>query len=199
MRANVSLSLQNGMFQFQWAIAEKRRGEGGERCEGRKRRRILKIKMWPTRQQSVNHIVRWKRTHCCTCGLSPDRRVFNLQPHSKGVWPAVSNDGSGIGRVAGLHPTKEGQERSGVLWNAVVRPRRELELANFSLFTRAILKERARNVFPDLWANQSAGFCVSYESLQWPSCVFRPNLHHGSLGTLICISILKIPCFKFRI
>lgn len=111
----------------------------------------------------------------------------------------MSNDGSGIGRVAGLHPTEEGQKGGGVLRNAVVGPGRELELANFPLFTGAVLKERAKNVVPDLPANQSAGFCVSRENLQGPSCVSGPNLHHGALRTLTCKSILKIPCIKFRI
>lgn len=64
---------------------------------------------------------------------------------SKGVRPAVSDDGTGVRRVAGLHPTQEGQEGGGVLGNAVVRPRRELELANFPLLARAVLKERGRS------------------------------------------------------
>lgn len=59
----------------------------------------------------------------------------------------MSDDGTGVGRVAGLHPTEEGQEGGRVLWNAVVGPRRELELANFPLFTRAVLKGRAGNAF----------------------------------------------------
>lgn len=54
----------------------------------------------------------------------------------------MSDDGTGVRRVAGLHPTQEGQEGGRVLGNAVVRPRRELELANFPLLARAVLKER---------------------------------------------------------
>lgn len=57
----------------------------------------------------------------------------------------MSNDGTSIGRVAGLHPAEEGQEGGGVLGNAVVGPRRELELANFPLFAGAVLKQRRRN------------------------------------------------------
>ena len=58
----------------------------------------------------------------------------------------MGNDGSGVRRVAGLHPTEEGQEGGGVLWYAVVRPRRELELTNFPFLTRAILETTVRGL-----------------------------------------------------
>lgn len=56
----------------------------------------------------------------------------------------MGDDGSGVGRVAGLYPAKEGQEGGGVLGNTVVRPRRELELTDLPLLTGAVLQEDKR-------------------------------------------------------
>lgn len=56
----------------------------------------------------------------------------------------MGDDGSGVRRVAGLHPTEEGQEGGRVLWYAVVGPRCELELTNLPLLTRAILERTER-------------------------------------------------------
>lgn len=56
----------------------------------------------------------------------------------------MGDDGSGVRRVAGLHPAEEGQEGGRVLWYAMVRPRRELELTNLPLLTRAILQRTDR-------------------------------------------------------
>lgn len=56
----------------------------------------------------------------------------------------MGDDGSGVRRVAGLHPTEEGQEGGRVLWYSVVRPRRELELTNLPLLTRTILETTER-------------------------------------------------------
>lgn len=56
----------------------------------------------------------------------------------------MGDDGSGVGRVAGLYPAKEGQEGGGVLGNTVVRPRRELELTHLPLLTGAVLQEDKR-------------------------------------------------------
>lgn len=58
----------------------------------------------------------------------------------------MGDDWSGIRRVAGLHPTEEGQEGGRVLWYTVVRPRCELELTNLPLLTGAILEKTARRV-----------------------------------------------------
>lgn len=56
----------------------------------------------------------------------------------------MGDDGSSVRRVTGLHPTKEGQEGGWVLRYTVVRPRCELELTDFTLLTRAILKSVER-------------------------------------------------------
>lgn len=56
----------------------------------------------------------------------------------------MGDDGSGVRRVAGLYPTEEGQEGGRVLGYTVVRPRRELELTNLPLLTRAILERTER-------------------------------------------------------
>lgn len=53
----------------------------------------------------------------------------------------MGDDGSGVGRVAGLYSAKEGQEGGGVLGNTVVRPRRELELTHLPLLTGAVLQQ----------------------------------------------------------
>lgn len=68
----------------------------------------------------------------------------------------MGDDGSGIRRVAGLHPTEEGQERGWVLWHAVVRPRRELELTNLPLLARAIL-EKNRKRERERWVGRVDG------------------------------------------
>lgn len=54
----------------------------------------------------------------------------------------MCDDGSGVRRVAGLHPAQKSQERRGVLWHAVVRPRCELELTNLPLLTGSVLEEK---------------------------------------------------------
>lgn len=59
--------------------------------------------------------------------------------HTHGFPPAVDYHGPGVWRVAGLHPAQEGQERSGMLGHAVVRPGCELELTYLSLLTGATL------------------------------------------------------------
>ncbi len=56
----------------------------------------------------------------------------------------MGDDGSSIRRVAGLHPTEEGQEGGRVLWYAMVRPRCELELTNLPLLTRTVLERTER-------------------------------------------------------
>lgn len=51
----------------------------------------------------------------------------------------MDNHGSCIWGVAGLDPTKEGQERGWVLRHTVVRPGRELEVTDFALLIGAAL------------------------------------------------------------
>lgn len=110
-------------------------------------------------------------------------------------WPAVGNDGSGIRRVAGLHPTEEGQEGGGVLWHAVIRPRRELELTNFPLLTRAILETTVRGRLESV-------YCTPAQNMFKPSAWLGPNFqdcrvqtppkipHHGlqsvAINILVC-------------
>lgn len=53
----------------------------------------------------------------------------------------MSDDGSGIRRVAGLYSAEEGQEGGRVLGYTVVRPRRELELTDLALLTGAVLEK----------------------------------------------------------
>ena len=53
--------------------------------------------------------------------------------------PAVYHHGPRIWRIAGFHPSQEGQERGGVLRYPVVRPGCELELPHLSLLTGAVL------------------------------------------------------------
>lgn len=53
--------------------------------------------------------------------------------------PAVHHDGAGVGRVAGLDSPQKSQEWRWVLRHPVVRPRRELELADLTFLTGAIL------------------------------------------------------------
>lgn len=55
------------------------------------------------------------------------------------ISPAVSDDGPCIWWIAGLYPPQECQEGRWVLGHAMIRPRCELELTNFTLFTRTIL------------------------------------------------------------
>ena len=57
-------------------------------------------------------------------------------PHT----PAVDHHGSGIWGVAGLDAAQEGQEGGGVLGHAMVRPGRELELADLPLLVGAALE-----------------------------------------------------------
>lgn len=53
--------------------------------------------------------------------------------------PAVSDDGSSIRRVAGFDPAEEVEEGGGVLWNAMIGPRCELELTHLSSLTASTL------------------------------------------------------------
>jgi len=62
--------------------------------------------------------------------------MLNFKPEQS---PAVCDDGPGVRGVAGLDPAQEGQEGGGVLRDAVVRPRRKLELSHLTLLTRSIL------------------------------------------------------------
>lgn len=58
------------------------------------------------------------------------------------IRPAVHHHGSGVRRVAGFDPAQEGQERRGMFRDAVIRPRRELELPHLSLLAGAVLNSR---------------------------------------------------------
>lgn len=53
--------------------------------------------------------------------------------------PAVHDHGARVRRVTGLHSPQESQEWRRVLGHPVVRPRRELELADLTLLTGAVL------------------------------------------------------------
>lgn len=53
--------------------------------------------------------------------------------------PAVSDDGSGIWRVAGFDPAEEVEEGGGILRHTVIWPGCKLELTHFSPFTAAAL------------------------------------------------------------
>lgn len=53
--------------------------------------------------------------------------------------PAVDHHWPCIWRIAGLYPSKEGQDGGGVLWNPMVWPGHELELSHLSLLTGTIL------------------------------------------------------------
>lgn len=53
--------------------------------------------------------------------------------------PAVSDDRSGIRRVAGFDPAEEVEEGGGILWHAVIWPGCKLKLTHFSPFTAATL------------------------------------------------------------
>ena len=53
--------------------------------------------------------------------------------------PAVSDDGSGVRRVAGFDPAEEVEEGGGILWHAVIWPGCKLELTHLSPFTAATL------------------------------------------------------------
>lgn len=64
--------------------------------------------------------------------------------------PAVSDDGSGIRRVAGFHPAEEVEEGGGILWHAVIWPSCKLELTNLSPLAAATLiwqKQAENTVF----------------------------------------------------
>lgn len=56
--------------------------------------------------------------------------------------PAMYNHGSCIWRVAGLDPTKEGQEGGRVFRHPVVWPGCELEVTNLTLFIGAALDKQ---------------------------------------------------------
>lgn len=56
-----------------------------------------------------------------------------------GFLPAVHHHGPRVRRIAGLHPSEEGQEQGGVLGHPVVRPGRELELPHLPLLAGAVL------------------------------------------------------------
>lgn len=53
--------------------------------------------------------------------------------------PAVSDDGSGVRRVAGFDPAEEVEEGGGILRHAVIRPGCKLELTHFSPLAVATL------------------------------------------------------------
>lgn len=53
--------------------------------------------------------------------------------------PAVDDHGTGVWRVAGLHPAQESQEGGRVFGDPVIRPGRELEVTNFTLLVGAAL------------------------------------------------------------
>lgn len=53
--------------------------------------------------------------------------------------PAVSDDGSGIWRVAGFDPAEEVEEGGGILRHTVIWPGCKLELTHFPPFTAAAL------------------------------------------------------------
>lgn len=61
----------------------------------------------------------------------------------------MSDDGSGIRRVAGLYSAEEGQEGGRVLGYTVVRPRRELELTDLALLTGAVLEKKQNKRIKD--------------------------------------------------
>lgn len=58
----------------------------------------------------------------------------------------MDDHGTGVWRVAGLHPAQESQEGRGVFGDPVIRPGRELEVTNFTLLIGAALNE---------WTNHS--------------------------------------------
>lgn len=60
--------------------------------------------------------------------------------------PAVYRHWPGVWRIAGFHPSQEGQEGRGVLRNPVVGPGRELKLPHLSLLTGTILNYRGKEV-----------------------------------------------------
>lgn len=60
--------------------------------------------------------------------------------------PAVSDDRSGVRRVAGFDPAKEVEEGGGILWHTVVWPGCKLELTHFSPFTAATLRQEKKKI-----------------------------------------------------
>lgn len=61
-----------------------------------------------------------------------------------GFLPAVHHHGPRVWRIAGLHPSQEGQEQGGVFGHPVVRPGRELELPHLPLLAGAVLEVENR-------------------------------------------------------
>lgn len=57
----------------------------------------------------------------------------------------MDNHGTGIWRVAGLHPAQESQEGCGVFGDPMIWPGRKLEVTNFTLLIGAALNERTDN------------------------------------------------------
>lgn len=55
--------------------------------------------------------------------------------------PAVDHHGPSVWRIAGLYPSKKGQDGCGILRNPVVGPGHELELSDLPLLTGAILQK----------------------------------------------------------
>lgn len=74
------------------------------------------------------------------------QQVCNFDVFEFACVPAVSDDRSGIRRVAGFDPAEEVEEGGWVFWHTVIWPGCELELTHLSPFTAAsLMKETSRN------------------------------------------------------
>lgn len=62
--------------------------------------------------------------------LAPTPPPASLLPGVPSAPPAVDDNGPGVRRGGGLHAPDEGQQPRGVVGDAVLRPRREVELAD---------------------------------------------------------------------
>lgn len=88
--------------------------------------------------------------------------------------PAVNSDGSSIRGVAGFHPAEEVEERSGILWHAVIWPGRKLELAHFPPLATAALVWQDDRLLGD-WLGSADAFRSRFPSYVYINHHSSPN------------------------
>lgn len=96
----------------------------------------------------------------------------------------MSDDGSGIRRVAGFDPAEEVEEGSGILRNAVIRPGCELELAHLPPLAAAALRGKKNG---QMVCTQRCASLLRDGTLQHKNNFYQAFKRHRRVGKCVCV------------